>query len=130
MSSTTTMTMMMMAVVMVPPRTVSRAVPGSPWMHSSGELALLAHRHEGGREGERRGVPDVGDREARQRRYGGAGQELRGVLRAQGPAGPEGPGALGDGGERETVVGHGHQSRDDDEEDGDREVERGGEAEE
>ena len=55
---------------------------------------------------ERRGVPPVPDREPGERRYGGGGQELRGVLHAERPTGPERPGPLGDRGERQPVVGH------------------------
>jgi len=115
-------------------------VPGgrgnSPRPAGSGQLGLVADRHERrrddreeGGEPEGGGVPPAGDDEAGDRRDGRGREELRGVLHPQRTTGPERPGPLGDRGERQAVVGDGHQGRDDHDQDRDAEVERGGQAE-
>ena len=70
-----------------------------------------------------------GHRQPRERRHRGGREELRGVLQAQGAAGPERSGPLGHRGEGQAVVGHGDHRGQHDQRDRDRPVEPGGGAE-
>src|SRR5690606_5163576 len=104
-----------------------QVTPGPGAGGRSAERMLLAdgdqrrrQQRQGRSERERGGVPEVGDRQAGDRRDRCRGEVLRGGLRAERAPRPERARALGDGGERQAVVGDGDAGGRDQQEDRER----------